>query len=179
MFDKIIVFIDELPELLNTNDKEMYNILNSSLETLTRLSRAVGIHLIMGIQRPDSTIVSGQIKNNVAYRVCGRFADKEPSRIVLNNDIATTLPETKGRFILKDSNYRVVQCFIFPRLFARPPHVIINRLQVKEPKQQEQTPTVKRSKSKPTIPKRQPMQQKAPRQFNFDFSDLRDDSDKV
>ena len=50
--NRMIIFIDELAELLRTKDKETARILNESIETLTRLSRAVGIHLIMGIQRP-------------------------------------------------------------------------------------------------------------------------------
>jgi len=101
---RIIVFIDELAELLKTRDRTLSNLLYDSLETLTRLSRAVGIHLIMGIQRPDSTIVNGQIKNNVSFRVCGRFVDREPSRIMLGSDEASTLNNIKGRFIIKDDN---------------------------------------------------------------------------
>lgn len=108
-----IIFIDELAELLKIRDKEISNLLYDSLETLTRLSRAVGIHLIMGIQRPDSTIINGQIKNNVSYRVCGRFADKEPSRIMLNNDMASMLPVIKGRFIIRANECEEIQSFYF------------------------------------------------------------------
>lgn len=108
-----IIFIDELAELLKTRDKEISKSLYDSLETLTRLSRATGIHLIMGMQRVDSTIVNGQIKNNVSFRVCGRFVDKEPSRIMLNSDIASTLPDVKGRFLVKDNNLTEIQCFNF------------------------------------------------------------------
>lgn len=110
---RIVIFIDELAELLKTRDKETSNILNDCIETLTRLSRAVGIHLIMGIQRPDSTVISGQIKNNVSYRICGRFVDPEPSRIMLGDDLASTLLNIKGRFIVKDDNFHEVQCFYF------------------------------------------------------------------
>ena len=67
----------------------------------------------MGIQRPDSTIISGQIKNNVSYRICGRFVDKEPSRIMLGNDMASTLKNIKGRFIIKDDNFVEIQAFYF------------------------------------------------------------------
>lgn len=111
--NRIVIFIDELAELLKTRDKETANILNDCIETLTRLSRAVGIHLIMGIQRPDSTVISGQIKNNVSYRICGRFVDPEPSRIMLSGDLASTLLNIKGRFIIKDDNFHEVQCFYF------------------------------------------------------------------
>ena len=108
-----IIFIDELAELLKTRDKSISNSLYDSLETLTRLSRAVGIHLIMGIQRPDSTIISGQIKNNVSFRICGRFVDPEPSRIMLGSDEASHLPNIKGRFIVKDDDISEVQALFY------------------------------------------------------------------
>ncbi len=74
----------------------------------------------MGIQRPDSTIVTGQIKSNVAYRVCGHFADKEPSRIMLGNDKASTIPNIKGRFIVKDNHFFEVQCFYYDNALYKP-----------------------------------------------------------
>lgn len=113
-----ILFIDELAELLKVRDKEMSKQLYDSIETLTRLSRAVGIHLIMGIQRPDSGVINGQIKNNVSYRLCGRFVDKEPSRIMLNSDIASGLPNIKGRFIARDNELTEIQCFCYYDVFS-------------------------------------------------------------
>lgn len=117
-----IIFIDELAELLKTRDKNIANNLNDSIETLTRLSRAVGIHLIMGIQRPDATIISGQIKNNVPYRVCGRFTDREPSRIMLASDMASNLPNIKGRFIVKDNYMQEIQAFYYVGNLAENKH---------------------------------------------------------
>lgn len=99
--------------MVNVREKNLKNALYDSLETLTRLSRAVGIHLIMGIQRPDSTVVSGQIKNNVSFRICGRFVDKEPSRIMLDNTLASELPNIKGRFLVKGNTIKEVQSFYF------------------------------------------------------------------
>jgi len=110
---RTILFIDELAELLRTSDKEISKTLNSYLETLTRLSRAVGINLIMGLQRPDSTIISGQIKNNVPFRICGRFVDREPSRIMLGNDSAYKLPNIKGRFMVTEDDLYETQCFYY------------------------------------------------------------------
>lgn len=159
-----IIFIDELAELLKTRDKEISNILNISIETLTRLSRAVGIHLIMGVQRPDSTVISGQIKNNVPYRVCGRFVDREPSRIMLSSDIASTLPNIKGRFIVKDSHFREVQCFYFDE----------RKLQSKNKKQihEKAETSLDNNIIVHEPPKEKPLLQPA-NEFEFDFSDLR------
>lgn len=108
-----IIFIDELAELLNTRDKELSNRLYDALETLTRLSRAAGIHLVIGIQRPDANTVNGQIKNNISCRVCGRFVDKEPSRIMLNCDDASRLANIKGRFLIKDEELQEFQSFYY------------------------------------------------------------------
>jgi energy-coupling factor transporter ATP-binding protein EcfA2 len=127
-----MIFIDELAELLKTRDKQIANALNDSIETLTRIARAVGIHLIMGIQRPDSTVVSGQIKNNVSFRICGRFVDPEPSRIMLGNNMASSLLSIKGRFIIKADIFYEVQSFYFRggNLLRRAEHSQAKRPQI-------------------------------------------------
>lgn len=168
-----IIFIDELAELLKTRDKEISNILNDCIETLTRLSRAVGIHLIMGIQRPDSTIISGQIKNNVSYRVCGRFVDKEPSRIMLGDSRASTIPNIKGRFIVKDDDYHEVQCFYFTDDNVPIKRVPVALETVKE-QQPAQTPS-DRTMPKIAQEKKQEEIQVKPMltdELDFDFSDI-------
>ena len=152
-----LIFIDELAELLKTKDKELSHVLNDSLETLTCLSRSAGVHLIMGIQRPDSTVISGQIKNNVSYRVCGRFVDKEPSRIMLGSDIASTLPNIKGRFIVKDNDFYEVQCFYFSD------EINLQPIQELEKVSQTETKDVKEKQDK----------EPSRTTFNFDFSDLK------
>jgi len=108
---RVVVFIDELAELMRAGDKEGNKQVTGYLETLTRVSRASGINLIMGIQRPDSTVINGQIKSNVSMRICGRFVDPEPSRIMIGNDMAKELPNIKGRFILRNEEFIEFQSF--------------------------------------------------------------------
>lgn len=103
---RIAVIIDELAELMDKTgvDKEEKDILEQiqkELSTLARLSRATGINLFFGVQRPDAKVITGQIKNNVPVRICGRFADATASEIVLNNRMAANLPEIRGRFLYK------------------------------------------------------------------------------
>lgn len=101
-----LVVVDEAAEVLDVKpkakeEKELYAQIDSHLRTLARLSRAAGVHLLMGLIRPDSEVLSGQIKNNLLWRACGYFADASVSKIVLGNDAATTLPpDVKGRFII-------------------------------------------------------------------------------
>ena len=104
---RIAVFIDEIAEMMDktgADDKSIYAEMEGCLATLARLSRATGINLIVGVQRPDAKVLPGQIKNNLPVRICGRFADKPPSEIVLGNTMATCLPEIKGRFLYRMGN---------------------------------------------------------------------------
>lgn len=102
---RIVFACDELAELLdktgkNKNEKEMLAQIESNLSTIARLGRASGIHLILTTQRPDANILSGQIKNNLEYRVCGR-ADNVLSVIILDNgDAADMIPkDEQGVFL--------------------------------------------------------------------------------
>lgn len=106
---RIGVFSDELAEMLDKKgvskeNKKVYEALEGKLSTLARLSRATGINLFLGVQRPDATVLTGQIKNNVPVRISGRFADKAASEIVLGNTDAVDLPDIKGRFLYKVGN---------------------------------------------------------------------------
>jgi len=106
---RIGVFIDEVAEMLDKKgvtkeDKPIYEKIEALMSTLARLSRATGINLILGVQRPDASILTGQIKNNIPVRISGRFADKTASEIVLGNTMACNLPDVKGRFLYKVGN---------------------------------------------------------------------------
>ena len=81
-------------------------------KAMPRLGRAFGIHLILATQRPDATIIPGQIKNNLDFRVCGR-AENTLSLIILDNgSAAEQIPkDARGRFITGDGT--VFQGFLF------------------------------------------------------------------
>lgn len=106
---RIGVFCDEIAEMLDKKgsskeDKEIMEKLEGLVSSLARLSRATGINLFLGVQRPDANVLTGQIKNNVPVRICGRFADKPASEIVLGNTDAVYLPDIKGRFLFRLGN---------------------------------------------------------------------------
>lgn len=106
---RIGVFCDEIAEMLDKKgvskeDKEIMEQLEGKISSLSRLSRATGINLFLGVQRPDANVLTGQIKNNVPVRISGRFADKSASEIVLGNTDAVNLPDIKGRFLFKLGN---------------------------------------------------------------------------
>ena len=73
------------------------------IATIARLGRAFGIHLIICTQRPDATLMSGQIRNNIDFRICGR-ADDVLSKIILDNtDASEKIPKSEqGLFLCND-----------------------------------------------------------------------------
>ena len=108
---------DEIAEMLDktglTKDqKEIVGKIESKLSMIARLGRAFGIHLILATQRPDANILSGQIKNNVNSRICGR-ADTTLSQIILDSTAAAEqIPkDARGRFLLHDGT--VFQAYWF------------------------------------------------------------------
>ena len=105
---RYIFACDELAEMLDKTgltkeQKETIIKIEGKLSIIARQGRAFGIHLILATQRPDSTILNGQIKNNINCRICGR-ADNVLSMIILDNtDAADQIPEdAQGRFLLND-----------------------------------------------------------------------------
>ena len=99
---------DEVAEVLDKTgltkeQKERIGLIENRLSIIARQGRAFGIHLILATQRPDANILSGQIRNNIDCRVCGR-ADTILSQIILDNTTAAEqIPKHKaGRFILHD-----------------------------------------------------------------------------
>lgn len=112
---RVIVVADELAELVDTGgankeEKALIQAINRNLRTLARIARAPGVHLLLGIQRPDSSIIDGQIKSNIPFRVCGHYADSPSSIIVLGNNKATALPNIPGRFIADNQE---IQAYYF------------------------------------------------------------------
>ena len=99
---------DEVAEVLDKTgltkeQKERIGLIENRLSIIARQGRAFGIHLILATQRPDANILSGQIRNNIDCRVCGR-ADTILSQIILDNTTAAEqIPKDKaGRFIFHD-----------------------------------------------------------------------------
>ena len=114
---RMVFACDEVAEVLDKTGldkagKELVAQIESKLSTIARQGRAFGIHLILATQRPDANILSGQIRNNIDCRVCGR-ADNVLSQIILDSTAASEqiLKDAQGRFIMHDGT--VFQGYLF------------------------------------------------------------------
>ncbi len=119
---RIFVLVDECAEVLDPTgrskeEKEVIARITACLNTIARMGRAVGIHLIISTQRPDANAVPGSIKSNLDVRICGK-ADPTLSSIILGDGRADELiPKySQGRFVMADGAQDVIfQGFFYAR----------------------------------------------------------------
>lgn len=106
---RIVLVVDECAEIFmrSNHDEKMklyINILRQKIGRLARLSRAVGIHLVLATQRPDKDAIDMQTKDNLVSRLCFRVNNDYASTMVLRDGRAAKLPKINGRAIWKGSN---------------------------------------------------------------------------
>lgn len=114
---RIIFACDEAAELLDKEGqtkerKELLEKIGGYLNTLSRISRALGIHIILSSQRLDSKILSGQMRSNLLYRICGR-ADETLKDVTLGKGVAKeiVIPNyEQGLFV--DNNCTIFRGFL-------------------------------------------------------------------
>lgn len=100
----IVLAIDEVALLKKA--KEHMGI----IDEISAIGRALGVFLILSMQRPDADILDGKLKNNLTVRMAFRHADEINSRITLGSGEAAHIKQSqKGRHYLSLEGLRQVQ----------------------------------------------------------------------
>lgn len=112
----LVIVIDELADLMLTcgNDVE------ASIQRITQMGRAAGVHLIVATQRPTTDVVKGTIKANIPTRIAFRVSQTVDSMTILDQGGAESLLG-RGDMLFKteDLPVRIQGAFISDDEIAR------------------------------------------------------------
>lgn len=103
---RLLVVIDEFSELLASDDGRRRL---QELVSVTRIGRALGIHLLLVTQNFEGQLPP-QIEANAGLRLCLRVMKPAHSKVVLDTGIASTLPpHAVGRGYLRSNGGEVIE----------------------------------------------------------------------
>ena len=78
---RIVIVIDEFADLM----MEVRCPVEDLVQSLAQKARAAGIHLIVGTQRPDTSVITSTIKSNIPGRISCRVASNVDSRTIIDS----------------------------------------------------------------------------------------------
>lgn len=102
----IVVIVDEFADLIMTAGREI----EIPISRITQKARAVGIHMILATQRPDTKVVTGLIKANIPGRIAFRVNQMVDSRTILDRPGANQLIGKGDMLFSRDGIIERVQC---------------------------------------------------------------------
>src|SRR5699024_2205856 len=107
--DPVAVVIDELTSLLMAVKRRYQETKTKGMPTkdpvldwvadIARLGRSSKMHLVLGLQRPDASIMGGEMRDNFGGRISlGKLQSKEPSLMMwYDTALGVTVTNMEGR----------------------------------------------------------------------------------
>ena len=102
----IVVVIDEFADMIMTAGKEV----ETPIQRLGQLARAIGIHLIIATQRPDAKVITGLISANCPARMAFKVSNNINSRIILGEPGAEKLVGKGDMLVQINGEVTRLQC---------------------------------------------------------------------
>lgn len=106
----IVICIDEVALL------KRESAIMEAIEDVSAIGRALGVFLILSMQRPDRDVLDGKLKNNLTVRMAFRHSDAINSRITIGGPEARDIGiKERGRFYFKHEDLTLLQApFVTP-----------------------------------------------------------------
>lgn len=101
-----VVIIDEFADLIMQASREM----EKAICRIAQKARAVGIHMIISTQRPDTKVITGNIKANFPTRIAFRTTTGTDSRVILDRQGAERLAGRGDMLFFSGADTTRVQC---------------------------------------------------------------------
>lgn len=100
--NRIVVIVDEATEFMKSHaniPQAKLTEARTAMNHIARMGRSHGVHIVVGIQNPDSKNVDTTLKLNLNGILCFPVNGHVASNIVLGNRRAADLPHVQGRAI--------------------------------------------------------------------------------
>jgi DNA segregation ATPase FtsK/SpoIIIE-like protein len=101
----VLVLIDELNELMSSDDYKVTDSVRSCMSAIARLARAADVRLLIAGQYASPAAINTELKNNIYLKVAlGNFSDTT-SNLIFDKDLShLAQPEIKGRALMMNFN---------------------------------------------------------------------------
>ena len=94
----VILMIDELAEVMCSDDYKSVDIIKKGLGSIAMWGRASGVHLVLACQRASGSVISSDLMNNLQMRILLGCFDDGASMLVFDKDVSDLCtPGIKGR----------------------------------------------------------------------------------
>ena len=110
----IVLMIDELAEVMCSDDHKSVDTIKKGLGSVARLGGASGVHLVLACPRASGSVISSDLMNNLQMKILLGCFNDEASEFIFDKDVSDLCtPGLRGRGFVSTGRFIVeTQMFI-------------------------------------------------------------------